>query len=252
VAVVTPPTCEEGGYTTYACGCGAGYIGDETAPLGHSYVAVVTPPTCEEGGYATYACGCGAGYIGDETAPLGHDYVHGDLLAIYVRRTYTYDAYNYFIDYGLRFDCTRCGDTYNEVTEVSFGIGWNLISSGYNLYYQDSGISREEFYSYFDDVNMHYLFSYFVSVREYNADGTLKKYSSSNELVQEPWNNPLFKGYDYTLNLSVDNGFLQGARVGESTRLYNFEITIEHEDRDDPGSCYHSPIGELIGVDFLD
>ena len=38
----------------------------------HSYEAVVTAPTCTEGGYTTYTCECGDSYIADETAALGH------------------------------------------------------------------------------------------------------------------------------------------------------------------------------------
>jgi len=38
----------------------------------HSYTAVVTEPTCTEGGYTTYTCSCGDSYVADETAPLGH------------------------------------------------------------------------------------------------------------------------------------------------------------------------------------
>ena len=40
----------------------------------HSYEAVVTAPTCTEGGYTTYTCECGESYIADETAALGHDW----------------------------------------------------------------------------------------------------------------------------------------------------------------------------------
>jgi len=38
----------------------------------HQYEAVVTAPTCTEGGYTTYTCSCGDSYVADETAPLGH------------------------------------------------------------------------------------------------------------------------------------------------------------------------------------
>ena len=41
-------------------------------PHTHSYEAVVTAPTCTEGGYTTYTCDCGDSYIADETAALGH------------------------------------------------------------------------------------------------------------------------------------------------------------------------------------
>ena len=41
--------------------------------LGHDYQAVVTAPTCTEGGYTTYTCSrCGDAYVADETAALGH------------------------------------------------------------------------------------------------------------------------------------------------------------------------------------
>ena len=56
----TPKTCSKCGET-------------EGEALGHSYEAVVTAPTCTEGGYTTYTCsGCGDSYIADETAALGH------------------------------------------------------------------------------------------------------------------------------------------------------------------------------------
>ena len=40
----------------------------------HSYTAVVTAPTCTEGGYTTYTCECGDTYVADETAALGHSW----------------------------------------------------------------------------------------------------------------------------------------------------------------------------------
>ena len=40
----------------------------------HSYEAVVTAPTCTEGGYTTYTCECGDTYVGDEVSALGHDW----------------------------------------------------------------------------------------------------------------------------------------------------------------------------------
>ena len=48
------------------------------AACDHDYQPVVTPPSCTEGGYTTYTCSkCGDSYAGDETAPLGHDYKNG-------------------------------------------------------------------------------------------------------------------------------------------------------------------------------
>ena len=43
-------------------------------PHEHSYTAVVTEPTCTEGGYTTYTCECGDSYVADETEALGHDW----------------------------------------------------------------------------------------------------------------------------------------------------------------------------------
>ena len=43
----------------------------------HNYEAVVTAPTCEDPGYTTYTCACGDSYVGDEVAATGHSYVDG-------------------------------------------------------------------------------------------------------------------------------------------------------------------------------
>ena len=41
------------------------------------YEAVVTPPTCTEGGYTTYTCSCGDSYIGQRVSATGHTNVNG-------------------------------------------------------------------------------------------------------------------------------------------------------------------------------
>ncbi|MBQ7355680.1 MAG: hypothetical protein IJW62_09195 [Clostridia bacterium] len=47
--------------------------GDDTwTVLPHSYTAVVTAPTCTEGGYTTYTCDCGHSYVADYTEVIGH------------------------------------------------------------------------------------------------------------------------------------------------------------------------------------
>ena len=69
---MTPPTCEEEGYTTYVCACGHTYAADYTQPVGHSYTETVTPPTCEEEGYTTYTCGCGYTFDANYVQPTGH------------------------------------------------------------------------------------------------------------------------------------------------------------------------------------
>ncbi len=43
----------------------------------HSYEAVVTDPTCTEGGYTTYTCECGHSYVADEIPAAGHNFVDG-------------------------------------------------------------------------------------------------------------------------------------------------------------------------------
>ena len=40
----------------------------------HNYTSVVTPPTCEDGGYTTYTCACGNTYVGNETPASGHKF----------------------------------------------------------------------------------------------------------------------------------------------------------------------------------
>ena len=44
----------------------------------HSYTETVTPPTCEEQGFTTYTCSCGHSYEGDYTDPLPHEYEFED------------------------------------------------------------------------------------------------------------------------------------------------------------------------------
>ena len=111
-SVVTAPTCDEKGYTTYTCeNCGDSYVADyvnalghtekittvdatcetagsvtktcancgevvsvETIPAkGHNYKTVVTAPTCMDKGYTTYTCAnCGDNYVADYVDALGH------------------------------------------------------------------------------------------------------------------------------------------------------------------------------------
>ena len=74
-AVVTAPTCDTQGFTTYTCRCGHSYTDDYVDALGHSYTSVVTAPTCTQQGYTTYTCSvCGDNYVGDYIAALGHSF----------------------------------------------------------------------------------------------------------------------------------------------------------------------------------
>lgn len=73
-AVVTAPTCEDGGYTTHTCGaCGDSYTDTAVDALGHNYVRVETQkPTCTVDGIATYTCKNGCGESFEEVIPAGH------------------------------------------------------------------------------------------------------------------------------------------------------------------------------------
>lgn len=70
--VTTEPGCESEGVKTYECtSCGDRYT-EAIAARGHEYTEVVTPPTCTEGGYTTYICACGETYVGSYTDAKGH------------------------------------------------------------------------------------------------------------------------------------------------------------------------------------
>ena len=119
-AVVTAPTCTEGGYTTYTCSkCGDSYRGDETAALGHStYRAVVTPPTCTEPGFTTYTCTrCGDSFTGSETQALGHSY-----RTVATPATCTEPGFT-------TYTCTRCGDTYTGSETQALGHSYRTVTT---------------------------------------------------------------------------------------------------------------------------
>ena len=71
---VTPPTCTEGGYTTYTCTvCGDTYTDDRTEPLGHDFHDTVIAPSCGRDGYTEYRCTlCGYSYRDQYTPALDH------------------------------------------------------------------------------------------------------------------------------------------------------------------------------------
>ena len=123
-AVVTTPTCTEGGYTTHTCRCGDSYITDETAALGHDWNAATctTAKTCarcqETEGSAnghswmdatcTTAKKCSTCGQKDGDA-LGHDYE-----AVVTEPTCTQQGYT-------THTCTRCNDQYVSGTVAALG-----------------------------------------------------------------------------------------------------------------------------------
>ena len=70
------PTCTATGLTEgkHCEVCGDVLVAQQVVPMtGHDYQAVVTAPTCTEGGYTTYTCAnCKASYTANETSPRGH------------------------------------------------------------------------------------------------------------------------------------------------------------------------------------
>lgn len=140
-SVVTPPSCDEQGFTTYTCGCGESYKGNYTQALGHSYIetilvkatcttkgiiryscercpeeilgnyidplnhtytSTITPPTCIEQGYTTHTCECGDTYVDSYTSPKGHAYIESVIPPTETEQGYTLHT------------CKDCGDTYMD------------------------------------------------------------------------------------------------------------------------------------------
>jgi DNA-directed RNA polymerase subunit RPC12/RpoP len=116
-SIVTEPTCELAGYTTFICTrCGDSYVGNETAALGHNYQSIVTEPTCTKDGNETYTCTtCGDSYVLYETAAIGHCY---DLEVI--EPTCLEAGYE-------TYTCTTCGDRYVRDETAALGHDYQTI-----------------------------------------------------------------------------------------------------------------------------
>ena len=130
-AVITYPTCDQGGYTTYSCTeCDHFYISDEVLPLGHAYDATVFASGCESGGYTTYICAiCSDFYIANETAPLGHSYK-----SVVTPPSCDNIGYTTYI-------CYECGDSYVSNEVASHGHSYDSVvtsptceDAGYTTY----------------------------------------------------------------------------------------------------------------------
>ena len=69
-----PATCTDPGWEAYEQCSRCDYNTKVVIPAtGHNHVAVVTPATCTEGGYTTHTCACGDSYVDNKTNALGHD-----------------------------------------------------------------------------------------------------------------------------------------------------------------------------------
>ena len=129
-AVVTAPSCNEDGYTTYICyDCGDSYIEDITVAVGHTYSVVITQPTCNNDGYTTYSCSsCDFSYVSDRVDALGHDYK-------VTTTNPTCENHGYKI-----YTCERCNDSYTEdIGSAGHGYTTAVVaptcnSEGYTVY----------------------------------------------------------------------------------------------------------------------
>ncbi|MBQ7344109.1 MAG: hypothetical protein IJW53_05050 [Clostridia bacterium] len=106
--VVTPPTCEEQGYTTHTCECGDSYV-DGYVPVSHELVIHdAKEPTCTEVGYAEYFTCRKCSYTTyEEIAVLGHKYE--EKVTRFPTTLHTGILSNI---------CSECGDTHDEEIEA--------------------------------------------------------------------------------------------------------------------------------------
>lgn len=102
--VVTPPTCTEGGYTTYTCSCGDTYVDNQTDPLGHDWGEWQTTvaATCTAVGTETRSCSRGDATETREIPLAAHKYT-----ATVVTPGKTTQGYTKHV-------CSVCGDSYND------------------------------------------------------------------------------------------------------------------------------------------
>ena len=74
-SVVTPPTCDNAGYTTHTCTeCGESYVDSYVTATGHTYGewVVSVAPTCTEGGERSRSCSVCGNVISETVEALGH------------------------------------------------------------------------------------------------------------------------------------------------------------------------------------
>ena len=132
-AVVTPPTCTEGGYTTYTCSCGDSYVAERVPATGH--VAGEEPGKCGVCGEAITAIPEGAPFLSAVTdegkaviiTEIGMDpyYGMGTLYKVEVpvgttQVNFTYNQGDVYVD-DFGYTKTYVMDPSGYVTEDGYG-----------------------------------------------------------------------------------------------------------------------------------
>lgn len=160
-AVVTEPTCEARGYTTYTCSCGIYYVDDYVDPLGHAWDnGVITKiPTEEESGTCVYTCTvCGASrtevlppqthehsYTQEVTLPTcteqgyttytcacGHSYLDEMVPALGHSYVPTVTAPTCEKQGHTTYTCSRCSDSYVDDEVAPLGHSFTDYQSDHN------------------------------------------------------------------------------------------------------------------------
>ena len=123
-AVITPADCENGGFTTYTCGCGHSYVADQTEPAGHSWDegTVTQQPTDTAPGKRTYTCIACNKTREEEIPPITHEHQYTDTVT---PPTCVTDGYT-------THTCGVCGHSYKDtiVTATGHNMGnWQQIKA---------------------------------------------------------------------------------------------------------------------------
>ena len=173
VAVVTAPTCTEGGFTTYTCkNCGASYIDEAVEALGHDEVSHEgQAPTCSAVGWEAYVTCSRCDYTTYvEIAPVAHNEVNHEGRAA----TCTEIGWNAYVtcadcDYttyaeiaalGHNYEavvtaptcteagftthtCSNCGDSYTDSETEATGHVWEWVTDQ-EATTEEPGIKHEE------------------------------------------------------------------------------------------------------------
>ena len=118
-SVVTSPTCNTDGYTTYSCTeCDDEYVADVVVATGHGYIETVVLPTCTSGGYTAYVCSeCNFSYVDNKSDATGHSYK-----ATVTTPTCENHGYTTYV-------CSACNDSYVENNFNSTGHGYTTVTT---------------------------------------------------------------------------------------------------------------------------